>query len=164
MRLTLALALLGGGLAQTSVAPALRIGGVSPDIPLILAVFLGLSRGAEVGCLSGFVMGLIQDAAAGGFVGAQALTKALAGFAAGQIAGRLWVSDPLVQVPGLVLLTFAEGLTRYCLLQFFHFPASFGDLMLYVVLPQALYNGALGAASVLALSVAESWRSGSLWR
>jgi len=164
MRGLFALMLLGGGLAQTSVAPALRIGHVAPDIPLILTVLLGLRRGPEVGCLSGFAVGLLQDVAAGGFVGAQALTKALVGFACGLIGERLWVSNPLVQVSGLVLLTFVEGLSRYWLLQLFHFPAPFGDLMLHVVLPQALYNGFLGAATVLALTVAESWRGSSPWR
>ncbi|MEK7709261.1 MAG: rod shape-determining protein MreD, partial [candidate division NC10 bacterium] len=159
-----ALMLLGGGLAQGSVAPALRIGGVAPDVPLILTVLLGLNRGPEVGCLSGFAVGLLQDVAAGGFVGAQALTKALVGFVAGLIGERLWVSNPLVQVPGLVLLTLAEGFGRYWLLQLLHFPAAFGDVMLHVVLPQALYNGFLGAAGVLALSVLEAYRTGSLWR
>ena len=164
MRVSLALMLLGGGLAQGSVAPALRIGAVAPDIPLILTVLLGLRRGPEIGCLSGFAVGLFQDVAGGGFVGAQALTKALVGFAAGLIGERLWVSNPLVQVPGLVLLTLAEGLGRYWLLQLLHFPAAFGDVMLHVVVPQALYNGFLGAAGVLALSVLEAYRSGSPWR
>ncbi|MBI2544941.1 MAG: rod shape-determining protein MreD [Candidatus Rokubacteria bacterium] len=164
MRVSLALMLLGGGLAHTSVAPALRLGAVAPDIPLILTVLLGLRRGPEVGCLSGFVVGLLQDVAGGGFVGAQALTKALAGFVAGLIGERLLVGNPLVQVPGLVLLTLAEGLGRYWLLQLLHFPAAFGEVMLHVVLPQALYNGFLGAAGVLAVSVLEAYRSGSLWR
>ena len=161
---SLALMLLGSGLAQGSVAPALRIGGVAPDIPLILTVVLGLSRGPEIGCLSGFAVGLLQDVAGGGVVGAQALTKALAGFAAGLIGERLWVSNPLVQVPGLVLLTLAEGLGRYWLLQLVHFPAAFGDVMLHVVLPQALYNGFLGAAGMLVLSVVDVYRGGSRWR
>jgi hypothetical protein len=60
-----------------------------------------------------------------------------------------------VQVPGLVLLSVFEGLARFGLLQMFHFPAPFGELMTYVVLPQALYNGFLGAALVLALAWAE---------
>jgi len=49
--------------------------------------------------------------------------------------------------PGLVLLSLAEGLARYLLLQVFHFPGAFGDLMLYIVLPQSIYNGFLGASS-----------------
>jgi len=57
-----------------------------------------------------------------------------------------------------VLLSVAEGLARFALLQLFRFPAPFTELMLYVVLPQALYNGFLGAALILALAWAESLR------
>lgn len=164
MRVSLALMLLGGGLAQTSVAPALRIGSVAPDIPLTVTILLALSRGPEVGCLSGFVLGLIQDVAGGSLVGAQALTKGLVGFLAGSLGARLWVSEPLIQVPGLVLLSTVEGMGRYWLLQLFHFPSAFGDVMLHVVLPQAFYNGVLGAAGVLTLHLVQGWRSGALWR
>ena len=89
----------------------------------------------------------------------QALTKAIIGFGIGALGGRLRVSQPLVQVPGLVLLTIAEGLARFALLKLFRFPAPFGELMTYVVLPQALYNGFLGAALVFALAWAESTRT-----
>ncbi len=164
MRSVLALVIFGGGLAQTTFAPALRIGNVTPDIPLILVVLLALRRGPEVGCLSGFATGLLQDAAAGGFIGAQALTKTLIGFFIGQMGGRLWVREPLVQIPGLVLLSLAEGLARFLLLQVFHFPGSFGDLMLYIVLPQSVYNGFLGAVVVLTLTTAERLRGGTPWR
>ena len=79
-------------------------------------------------------------------------------FVIGAIGGRLRVTQPLVQVPGLVLLTVAEGLARFTLLKLFRFPAPFGELMMYVVLPQALYNGFLGAALVFALAWVESQR------
>lgn len=164
MRSVLALVIFGGGLAQTTFVPALRIGDVTPDIPLILVVLLALRRGPELGCLAGFVMGLLQDAASGGFIGAQALTKTLIGFFIGQAGGRLWVREPLVQVPGLVVLSLLEGAARFLLLQLFHFPGAFADLMLYIVLPQALYNGFIGAAVVLTMAWAERLRGRSSWR
>src|SRR6266852_9015026 len=141
MRALLALTVLGGGMAQATVAPALRIGDVAPDLPLIVVVLLALRRGPEFGCLTGFVTGLLQDAAGGGLIGVQALTKAVIGFGIGVAGGRLRVSQPLVQVPGLVVLTIAEGLARFALLQIFRFPAPFGELMMYVVIPQALFEG-----------------------
>jgi len=148
----------GGSLAQWSVVPALSLAGVTPDLPLIVTVFVALQRGPGTGCLTGFVAGFLQDMAGGGLIGVQAFTKALAGFGMGLLVGRLWVSSPLVQVPGLVLLTVAEGLARYFLLQFFHFPASLGTLMAYVILPQALYNGFLGSCCVLCMSLAAAVR------
>jgi rod shape-determining protein MreD len=117
-----------------------------------------LRRGPEFGCGAGFLAGLLQDAATGGLLGVQALTKSVIGCGVGALGGRLRVSQPLVQVPGLVLLSLVEGVARFMLLQLFHFPASFGELMTYVVLPQAIYNGFLGAALVLALAWAESIR------
>ena len=159
MRALLALTVFGGGVAHATVAPALRIAGVTPDLPLIVVVLLALRRGPEFGALAGFAAGLLQDAAGGGLIGVQALTKALIGFAIGAVGSRLSVGQPLVQVPGLVLLTIAEGLARFALLKLFRFPAPFGEVMLYVVLPQALYNGFLATLVVLALAWADALRA-----
>src|SRR6185295_2689098 len=158
MRALVALTVFGGGLAQATVAPALRIGDVAPDIPLIMVVLLALRRGPEFGCAAGFVAGLLQDVAAGGLIGVQALTKALVGFGLGAACGRLRVTQPLVQIPGLVLLTLAEGVARFTLLQLFRFPAPFGELMTFVILPQALYNGFIGAALVFALAWTDTFK------
>jgi rod shape-determining protein MreD len=163
MRLIFLLMTFGGSLAQSSLVPMLSVAGVTPDLPLILTVLLALRRGPESGCLAGFVVGILQDVAGGGLVGVQAVTKALAGFAVGMQVGRLWVTNPLVQVPGLVLLTIAEGVARVLLLQLFHYPASLGDLMAHVILPQAFYNGFVGAACMLAMSTADALRRGRPW-
>lgn len=158
MRPLLALAVVGGSLAQATVGSGLRVADVAPDIPLIVVVMLALRQGGEFGCLAGLAAGLLQDASTGGLLGVQGLTKALVGFAIGTAGARLSVTSPLVQVPGLVVLTVVEGLARFTLLQLFRFPAPFGELMAYQVIPQALYNGFLGAAVVLTLSLVEARR------
>jgi hypothetical protein len=145
LRLLLLLVTVGGGVLQSTVVAARGVGGVTPDVPLILTV-------------------LLQDATGGGLVGVQALTKGLAGFGMGLLVGRFWVTNPLVQVPGLVLLSVTEGLARFLLLQMFHYPAAFGELMLHVILPQALYNGLIGTLCILAEAGYEllrrrSWQS-----
>jgi rod shape-determining protein MreD len=156
MRALLALSVFGGGVASAAVTPALRIADVAPDIPLIMVILLALRRGPEFGCLGGFTVGILQDMATGGLIGVQALTKSVIGFGIGALGGRLRVTQPLVQVPGLVVLTLAEGLARFALLQMFRFPAPFSEVFTFVVLPQALYNGFLGAALVLALAWTQS--------
>lgn len=164
LRLLVLLVIVGGGVLQSTLVAVAGVAGVTPDVPLILTVLIALRYGPESGCLAGFVAGLLQDATGGGLVGVQALTKGLAGFGMGLLVGRFWVSNPLVQVPGLVLLSIAEGLGRFLLLQMFHYPAAFGDLMLHVILPQALYNGVLGAAGLVALTAAEAVRARWAWR
>jgi len=159
MRTLLVLTVFGGGVAQATLAPAIDIAGIIPDLPLILVVLLALRRGAEFGCVAGLAAGLLQDAAGGGLIGVQALTKALVGFAIGAAGSQLRVTQPFVQVPGLVILSLAEGLARFGLLKLFRFPAPFDEMMLYVVVPQALYNGFLGAALVAAIAWVESLRA-----
>lgn len=163
MRLSLLLMAFGGSLAQSSVVPSWSIAGITPDLPLILTALIALRRGPETGCLVGFASGLLQDAAGGSLLGVQALSRALAGFAMGLLPGRLWVDHPLVQIPGLLLLTIAEGLVRFGLLQLFHYPARLGELFVHVILPQALYNGFVGAACVLAFEAAHTLRRRHTW-
>jgi len=155
---------LGGSLAQTSVVQSLSVGGATPDLPFVVTVFLALRRGPEAGCAAGFLAGLLQDVTGGGLVGVQALTKALAGFALGLAGDRLQVGSPLVQVPGLVVLTVGEGLLRFGLLQLFHYPAGLSAVMADVIVPQALYNGVLGSACLVALGLAEAARARMSWR
>ena len=159
MRTLLALTVFGGGVANSSLAPMLRIADVTPDVPLVAVMMLALRRGPEVGCLAGLVAGLAQDASTGGLIGVQALTKAILGFVIGVIGSRLSVTSPLVQVPGLVVLTLVEGLARFALLQLFRFPAPFAEVMTYHVVPQAIYNGFVGAALVFAMTCAVALRA-----
>ena len=154
VRLLLLLVTIGGGVLQSTVVAVAGLGGITPDVPLILTVLIALRYGPESGC----VAGLMQDATGGGLVGVQALTKGMAGFGMGLLVGRFWVSNPLVQVPGLVLLSLVEGVGRFLLLQMFHYPAAFGDLMLHVILPQALFNGFIGTLCILAEAGVELMR------
>src|SRR5437870_13612793 len=127
MRVLLALTVFGGSVAHATLARARGSGGVTPDLPLIVVVLLALRRGPEFGCAAGFAAGLLQDAAGGGLIGVQALTKAVLGFVIGAAGSRLSVTQPLVQVPGLGILTVAEGLARFAPLQMVNFSAPFSE-------------------------------------
>jgi uncharacterized membrane protein len=58
----------------------------------------------------------------------------------------------------------AEGILRFGLLQLFHYPASLGELMVHVILRQALYNGVLGAGCLVGVAVLEAMRERLSWR
>jgi rod shape-determining protein MreD len=76
----IALALL---LLQTTFIPLLSIGGFVPDLFLIWVVYVAVRRGQMEATVTGFVVGLLQDAVAMQFFGLSALTKTVAGFVAG---------------------------------------------------------------------------------
>jgi len=142
------LAVSGGTLVQSTVVPVIAVGGVVPDVLVILVVLLGLRRGPEAGCLIGFALGLAQDVVAGGPLGLHALSKAVIGFVAGNLPHWFLVWKPGVAVVAVALATLADGALRFALLQLFHYPAPFGELLTGVILPQAGYNGLLAALVV----------------
>ena len=76
----IALALL---LLQTTFIPYLSIGGFLPDVFLIWVVYVAIRRGQMEATITGFVVGLLQDAVSMQFFGLSALTKTIAGFVAG---------------------------------------------------------------------------------
>ena len=77
---------------QTSVLRFFTIGGIKPDLVLVIVVYLGLMKGADVGCGSGFLFGLIEDAYSLYF-GANALTKTIVGFVCGIAGKRLYTQS-----------------------------------------------------------------------
>jgi rod shape-determining protein MreD len=149
MRLPLyVLAVSGGALVQCTVVPVVGIGGIVPDVPVVLTVLLALRYGAEAGCLTGFALGLAQDAVAGGPLGLHALSKAVVGFIAGDVPRWGLVTRPIVPVALAMLATIGDGLVRFALLQLFHYPAPLGEIFTRVIVPQAGYNGILAAAAL----------------
>jgi rod shape-determining protein MreD len=70
-------------LLQTTFIPFLSIGGFLPDILLIWIVYVAVKRGQMEATVTGFLVGLLQDALTTQFFGLTALTKTVAGFAAG---------------------------------------------------------------------------------
>jgi len=149
MRLPVYVLAVGGGtLLQSTVVPAFGVAGVVPELPVVLVVLLALARGPEVGCLLGFALGLGQDALVAGPLGLHALSKSVVGFVAGELPRWCLVSNPVVPVGATILATVVDGVLRFAVLQLFHYPAAFGELLAGVILPEAGVNGLLAALAV----------------
>jgi rod shape-determining protein MreD len=140
------LAVSGGTLAQSTVIPVFGVGGVVLDLPVVLVVLLALHRGPDVGCVTGFALGVAQDVVAGGPLGLQAFSKALVGFLAGELPRVCLVSNPVVSIVAVLLATLVDGALRFVVLQAFQYPAPFGELLTGVMLPQAALNALVSAA------------------
>ncbi len=71
----------------------IMIGGVKPDIVLVIVVWLGLVKGPDIGCTSGFFFGLIEDAVSYVNVGSNALIKTIVGFFCGLTGKHLYTQS-----------------------------------------------------------------------
>ena len=68
---------------QTTFIPFLSLAGFLPDILLIWVVYVAVRRGQVEATITGFLVGVLQDAVSMQFFGLGALTKTIAGFVAG---------------------------------------------------------------------------------
>jgi rod shape-determining protein MreD len=75
-------------LIQTTIVPFVAIGGVIPDLILILLVYYTLKKGQIYGTILGFIFGFLFDLITGSFLGSSMISKIIAGFIAGYFANE----------------------------------------------------------------------------
>ncbi len=68
---------------QISIVNLLEFGGLTPNLMIILVVWITLSEGQFVGIFAGFLAGLIFDIATFDLIGTNALAQTIAAFVAG---------------------------------------------------------------------------------
>jgi rod shape-determining protein MreD len=76
---------------QVSVLPHLAVGGVVPDVVLVVVVAVGLRHGSEAAMVLGFAGGLLLDLVppADHLAGRWALALLVAGYLSGRVPGRV---------------------------------------------------------------------------
>jgi len=139
----LVLAVLVFLLLQLTVADRIAIGPAAPDFLILIAVFFSLHRGAVQGTIFGFVVGFLQDTFNPEFLGLNALTKSLLGYAVGKVGAKTFPEN----LPFLFVLFFSAALGHDVIyLVFFTWPdvTSMFLQLLTAALPSAIYTGLLG--------------------
>ena len=68
-RVFIALGFIASLILQTTILPFLSLGGVMPDLLLVLVIFTALFYGSLAGGVVGFVVGLTQDLLGGHYLG-----------------------------------------------------------------------------------------------
>ena len=104
---------LGAMVVQTSeFISIVDIGGVKPDLVLVIVVWLGLVKGPDVGCASGFFFGLFEDAYAYVNLGTNALIKTVIGFFCGFTGKHLYTQSLFSHI---LCVTFSSVLDKVVL-------------------------------------------------
>jgi rod shape-determining protein MreD len=85
-------------LLQTTVSPHVRILGASPDFALLAVVCVSLLRGAEIGAVFGFIMGLLVSVALLSPLGVSSFIFVVIGYLAGRYAETADTSSWLAPV------------------------------------------------------------------
>jgi rod shape-determining protein MreD len=132
-------------LLQTFFSDALTFGQIGPDFPLLIVAYFAIFRGAIAGSVFGFVVGLFQDLFNPSFLGLNALTKTLVGFALGRAGAQTERDHPVFLLALFGLSALAHDfvyLLFFTQLRLGHFFVTW----LTVSLPSAVYTAVVGIA------------------
>lgn len=129
-----------GYLLQSTLFSVISLGGVAPNMLIILTATCGFMRGHKEGMFVGFVSGLLLDVLFGGILGFYALIFTLVGYLNGFFTSIFYPED--IKLP-MVLITSSELI--YCLLVYFfkflvHGRTNLGYFFVHIILPEIVYT------------------------
>jgi rod shape-determining protein MreD len=135
---------------RLTIGPRLAIAGVQPDLVAAIVFYLTIARGARVGIVAGFVLGLLIDVDRPESVGMSSLAWSTMAYLAGRISDAVETSDPVVASAMLFVAMLAVETIRSILIAGFE-PARIGLIWIRWGAPTALYTAV--AAPVLAAAI-----------
>lgn len=136
--------LLGVVILQTTIAPWVQLGQVRPDLFLLLLYLGSFRMDVMQASLAGCLLGLYEDALSGAPLGLNAFTLSLLGYVLVRVREEM---DQNRLFPHLVLLFLtglSAGLITSGVLAFFGMGRDFGESLLWIILPGAMYTMAIG--------------------
>jgi rod shape-determining protein MreD len=96
-------------LLQSTVLHAIELGGVHPDLALLVLIFVAMRRGSMVGQVSGFAAGFIEDLMNVSPLGFHSLLRTIIGFLYGLLSGNVFVDPFLMPILLAVIATILKG-------------------------------------------------------
>lgn len=93
---------------QSTLGGHLAVLGVAPDLLLLWSMCVGLSHGAVVGAVAGWGSGLLEGSLQQAWMAPCAISKAVSGFAAGKLGGKMHKENLLVPAVCAIILTVAN--------------------------------------------------------
>lgn len=129
-----------GFLLQTSVFAFLKLGGVSPNILLIVTVMIGFMRGRKEGMVAGFVCGLLMDMFFSSVFGMMTLLYLFIGYLNGVMAGIYYGDD--VKFP-MLLTGLSDMVYGGVIFVTMFLPRKRNDISFYfvnIMVPEVIYT------------------------
>lgn len=118
----------------------MSIGGVTPDLALVMLTVYGIERGALRGAFVGLAVGLIRDAASAAPPGTHAMIGAIAGYLAGKLGWRIYKGHISSQVFTVVLVAVVAHTVQFLVDTGGNFPGTLRSAPVAIIL-QAIYSG-----------------------
>ena len=125
---------------QSTLVPLLAIGGIKPDILLVITVSAGLLCGKETGVGIGFCGGLLQDLLSGNLFGLNTFTKMTIGYLAGLAERKVFKENILLPVAAMIVASLLNGLMIHIFVYLRGYAVDWSGAFVHIVLPAIMYN------------------------
>jgi len=122
---------------------------ITPDIPLIIIIFIGLNRGRLEATIFGFFAGLLMDILSGTFLGLSTLIYSLVGFISGYFKSD---GDKYLKKYYFALIVFILvliGNIIYFFIYFQSYSLFFTEVLLKYVFPNSTYTAIISLIYVV---------------
>ncbi len=96
-------------LLQSTILHAIELGGVHPDLALLVLIFVAMRRGAMVGQVAGFASGFLEDLMNISPLGFHSLLRTIMGFLFGLLSGNVFIDPFLMPIVLAVVATVLKG-------------------------------------------------------
>ena len=125
---------------QSSILTGLSLGGIVPNLLIILTSSFGIMRGRKEGMLVGFICGIFVDIFFGNFIGFYALVYTFIGYLNGIFSSMFYPDD--VKLP-MILISVSEIV--YCFICYIFLfllrgRLHFGYYIVHIILPEIVYT------------------------
>ena len=117
--LLFAVVAVGALLLQTTVLPLASVGRATPDLLLIMCVYLGLHQHTVGGALGAFSLGYLQDAFSGSVAGLNAFGMCLVFTVVYLTSRRLWVDNTISKIAVVFLASLLKTVAILVLVALF---------------------------------------------
>jgi rod shape-determining protein MreD len=147
-------------LLQVLLRDAMSFGSIGPDFPLLIVVYFAVFRGPVGGSIVGFVVGVLQDLFNPSYLGLNALTKSLVGYAMGRAGAQTERDNPLFLIAVFGVAALAHDLIYLLFFTGFHM-GKFALSFVTIAIPSAVYTAVVGAVvhALVTFFLAEAVRS-----
>ena len=127
-------------LLQCCVFTKLNIGGIVPNLILLITSIYGFMHGERAGVITGFVLGILFDVFIGNVIGLHALILMYIGYINGKFCGIYYPED--IKLPlGLISLSNITGsVLEYIFTYLIRGRLHFGYYLIHIILPEILYT------------------------
>ena len=125
---------------QSTLVPLLAIGGIKPDVLLVITVSAGLLCGKETGVGIGFFGGLLQDLLSGNVFGLNTFTKMVIGYLAGMAERKVFKENIFLPVAAMMIASLLNGLMVHIFIYLRGYAVDWSGAFVHILLPAMAFN------------------------